>query len=82
MNIAEILKASADGDMPLVTSKKPISGTTHTTGRVVVIKKRTIVSGYSGIAVSFPGLTYDTWFYEGSGTDGRSKYMDDLEFQN
>lgn len=36
--------------------------------------------GIRGVGVRFEGIDYDTWFYENSGTDRRSRYMDELSF--
>lgn len=73
MTIKEVLNASENGILPEVNYKGKI-------GRITVIKKNTTVSGWCGVAVSFPGGKYDEWFYEETGTDKRKKYMSELTF--
>lgn len=74
MTIAEVLKSSQSGKLPRVFHKDLGAG------QIVCVKQGTTVSSYFGVAVQFDGKTYDTWFYENDGTDGRCKYMKDLVF--
>lgn len=74
MTIPDLLKACANGKMPMVKTSRHVKYALKDEGQVVVIR----TSGRRGCAVQFPGLNYDTWFNEELGTDERSRYMSEL----
>ena len=74
MNFLDIINKTAEtGEMPNVQIQKPVKGSKETIGTIQVIKK-------DGIAVFFPDLKHDTWFWFKSGTDKRRRYTKDLSF--
>ncbi len=83
MTIKEVLINSSVGEFPKVTLNidlKKDKVKAGTVGQIVVVKYNTTHSGYRGIAVQFPGLSFDVWFHEQPSEDKRSAYMKDLTF--
>lgn len=76
MNIEELLRSCYEGKMPLVECADPVRHASSPIGRVVVIKYE---DGHKGCAVRFPGMDWDTWFWDSNENDGRKHYMRELK---
>ncbi len=77
MSFEELLKASING-LPEVIANNPKKPGHFSSGKVTVIKDS---NGYKGCAVSFPGISYDTWFYADTVADKRCRYMAELKLK-
>lgn len=73
MDLKELfIKAAEIGEFPKVRIDKPVRHSELTEGTVTQIRP-------TGIAVRFPDMNYDSWFWFDKQDDKRSKYTDCLE---
>ena len=80
MTLEELFNhAATTGKLPMVEVDKPVRHAASNIGVVTTIKQ---TSGYTGVAVRFNGMNYDSWFHAIENPDRRSKYMSELKIKH